>query len=142
MSHRVRVASVLVAAIVAVSVPAHAQSGVTVSDSVAGPAVAALPAPSLDAPSRATERAPVAAPLTGPALDAAVAGARPASFVPAAGEDALAPMRRAATTNNKALMIVGGAAFVAGALIGGDAGTIVMVGGAAVGLYGLYKYLQ
>ena len=39
-------------------------------------------------------------------------------------------------------MIVGGAAFLAGAIIGGDAGTIIMVGGAAVGLYGLYLYLQ
>jgi hypothetical protein len=42
----------------------------------------------------------------------------------------------------EALMIVGGAAFLAGALIGGDAGTIVMVGGAGIGLYGLYLYLQ
>jgi hypothetical protein len=42
----------------------------------------------------------------------------------------------------RAMMIVGGAAFVAGALIGGDAGTLVMVGGAAVGLYGLYEYLK
>jgi hypothetical protein len=39
-------------------------------------------------------------------------------------------------------MIVGGAAFLAGALISGDAGTVIMVGGAAVGLYGLYLYLQ
>lgn len=42
----------------------------------------------------------------------------------------------------EALMIVGGAAFVAGLIIGGDAGTIVMLGGAGVGLYGLYLYLQ
>jgi hypothetical protein len=42
----------------------------------------------------------------------------------------------------KALMGVGGAAFVAGALIGGDAGAVFMVGGAAVGLYGLYEYLK
>jgi hypothetical protein len=39
-------------------------------------------------------------------------------------------------------MIVGGAAFVAGAIIGDTAGTLFMVGGAAVGLYGLYQYLQ
>ena len=42
----------------------------------------------------------------------------------------------------RAMMIVGGAAFIAGAIIGGDAGTLVMVGGAAVGLYGLYEYLK
>jgi hypothetical protein len=42
----------------------------------------------------------------------------------------------------KALMVVGAAAFVAGALIEGDAGRIIMVGGAVIGLYGLYEYLQ
>ena len=43
---------------------------------------------------------------------------------------------------NQALMIVGGAAILVGAIVGGDAGTFFMVGGAVVGLYGLYKYLQ
>jgi hypothetical protein len=41
-----------------------------------------------------------------------------------------------------ALMIVGGAAILAGALIEGDAGRIFMVGGAVIGLIGLYQYLQ
>ena len=40
-----------------------------------------------------------------------------------------------------AFMIVGGAALVIGAVIGDDAGTIVMLGGAAIGLYGLYMFL-
>ena len=40
-----------------------------------------------------------------------------------------------------AFMIVGGAALVVGAVIGDDAGTIVMIGGAAMGLYGLYRFL-
>lgn len=53
----------------------------------------------------------------------------------------------AAATNahlgqSRALMIVGGAALIAGAIIGGDPGTIIMVGGAVIGLYGLYQYLQ
>ena len=43
---------------------------------------------------------------------------------------------------SRALMIVGGAALIAGAIIGGDPGTIIMVGGAVIGLYGLYQYLQ
>jgi hypothetical protein len=43
---------------------------------------------------------------------------------------------------SKALMIVGGAALITGAIIGGDVGTIFMVGGAVMGLYGLYQYLQ
>jgi hypothetical protein len=44
--------------------------------------------------------------------------------------------------DGKVYMIVGGAAFLAGALIGDDAGTIIMIGGAGVGIYGLYLYLQ
>ena len=39
-------------------------------------------------------------------------------------------------------MIVGFAGLVAGAIIGGTAGTLIMVGGAALGLWGLYNYLQ
>ncbi len=42
----------------------------------------------------------------------------------------------------QALMVVGGAALIVGAIIGDDPGTIIMVGGAIVGLYGLYQYLQ
>lgn len=41
-----------------------------------------------------------------------------------------------------ALMIVGGAALVTGAIIGGGGGALVAVAGAGVGLYGLYLYLQ
>jgi len=43
--------------------------------------------------------------------------------------------------NAVAMMIVGGAALVIGAVIGNDAGTIVMLGGAGIGLYGLYLFL-
>ena len=43
---------------------------------------------------------------------------------------------------SQALMIVGGAALIVGAIIGDDPGTVIMVGGAIVGLYGLYQYLQ
>lgn len=42
----------------------------------------------------------------------------------------------------KAEMIVGGAAVVVGALIGGDGGSVLMFGGAIVGLYGLWNYLK
>lgn len=41
-----------------------------------------------------------------------------------------------------ALMIVGGTGLVVGSLIDGDTGTIVMVGGAAVGLFGLFQFLR
>ncbi len=45
-------------------------------------------------------------------------------------------------TRNVAMMIVGATAMVAGAVIGGDAGTIIMIGGGAVGILGLWWYLQ
>jgi hypothetical protein len=41
-----------------------------------------------------------------------------------------------------ALMAVGVAALVAGAVIGDDVGTMFMVGGGVLGLYGLYLYLR
>lgn len=42
----------------------------------------------------------------------------------------------------RAMMVVGVAALIAGAIIGDTPGTIVMVGGAVIGLIGLYDYLQ
>jgi len=38
------------------------------------------------------------------------------------------------------LMIVGGVGFLAGLIIGDDAGTALAIGGAVVGLYGLYQW--
>lgn len=49
---------------------------------------------------------------------------------------------RANLGQDRALMVVGAAALITGAIIGGDSGRIIMVGGAVVGLYGLYQYLQ
>ncbi len=43
---------------------------------------------------------------------------------------------------NVALMVVGGAALIIGAAIGGTAGILIAVTGAAVGLYGLYNFIQ
>lgn len=40
------------------------------------------------------------------------------------------------------LIIAGGALFIAGLIIGGDAGTVLAVGGAALGAYGLYQYFR
>ena len=41
-----------------------------------------------------------------------------------------------------ALMAVGVGAMIAGALIGGTAGTIIIIVGAGMGLFGLYHYLE
>jgi hypothetical protein len=84
--------------------------------------------------------ASVAAP-GGPTLDGATVGIRHS-----AEQGVTQPANVGAAVRHgdqsTAFMIVGGAAFIAGALITGDAGTVIMVGGAAVGLYGLYLYLQ
>jgi hypothetical protein len=57
------------------------------------------------------------------------------------GMGAAAAARRRFGTS-QTLMIVGGATLLAGAILGGDAGTIMMVGGAGIGIYGLYLYLH
>jgi hypothetical protein len=41
-----------------------------------------------------------------------------------------------------AMMIVGGAALLVGAVIGGKGGTVIMVGGGVLGLFGLWTYLR
>jgi hypothetical protein len=38
------------------------------------------------------------------------------------------------------LMVAGGILFVAGAIVGDDVGTVLMLGGAGVGAYGAYVY--
>lgn len=79
-------------------------------------------------------------PQPGPTVLAATAAVRPDLRMDTAVPRALdlrQQLRRSET-----LMIVGGAIFLAGAIIGDDAGTIIMIGGAGIGIYGLYLYLQ
>jgi hypothetical protein len=76
----------------------------------------------------------------GPTILAATAAVRPELRMDANVPRALDVRQQ--LRRSEVLMIVGGAIFLAGAIIGGDAGTIIMVGGAAVGIYGLYLYLQ
>ena len=91
---------------------------------------------------------------TGPASMAAVAApmAVPTPFVPTLGStvEAEAPANRFLTavpaamprSQSVALMIVGGAGLIVGSVVHGDTGTIIMAGGAVVGLVGLYNYLR
>ena len=51
-------------------------------------------------------------------------------------------MRGAGLGTGGALMIIGGAAFITGLIIGGGAGTALAVGGVLVGAYGLYIFLK
>jgi hypothetical protein len=94
--------------------------------------VSFAPAPAA-APVVAAE--PTSAPV-GPTLDAASVGVRHQAT------ETNAAARRGGFGQGEALMIVGGAAVLVGLLIGGGAGNAIAVGGAIVGLVGLYEYLQ
>jgi hypothetical protein len=55
------------------------------------------------------------------------------------------PVRRMLETQSSqsaAMMIVGGAGLLVGAVVGGNAGTTLMVGGGVLGLIGLWRYLR
>jgi len=90
-------------------------------------------------PAPAESRAPVTRAANGPTLDAGRVAARPLASTEARTAPAMAAQGMGPAA---ALMIVGFGALLVGAIIGGDAGTIFMVGGAIVGLAGLYQYLK
>jgi hypothetical protein len=80
------------------------------------------------------------APAAGPSYAAATAGIRANTTTDAVathGAD-----HHGGLGTGGALMIVGGAALIIGLIIGGSAGLIVAIAGAAVGLYGLFLFLQ
>lgn len=81
-------------------------------------------------------------PATGPTIESASVGIRPTVALDAAASTQRRSSNRSGLNGNVVLMIVGGAAMVAGGIIGGDTGTIFMVGGAVIGLWGLYNFLQ
>ncbi len=85
--------------------------------------------------------APVAtSPTTGPVFQPAAVVSR--------SQSATTPLTMMAmpvngeNSHNVALMVVGGAGLIVGAVIGGRSGTIVMVGSGVIGLVGLFRYLQ
>ena len=109
------------------TLPAPTDSIPTVADtaSPAAPEAELAPRPASEAgASRLGLRAGVHSPVEAPSM-------RPL----------IAP-NRAGLGQSRAMMIVGGAAVIVGAVIGGTPGTLFMVGGAVVGLIGLYEYLQ
>jgi hypothetical protein len=99
------------------------------------PADVSAPTSLLTADSTATDARPA-----GPTADAArVAVSQPTSHELKVSS---AAQRRRGLGQPIALMVVGGAALLTGLIIGEDVGTVIAVGGAVVGLYGLYQYLQ
>ena len=101
-----------------------------------------LSAQSTPAPAPASTNGAVANDSTpvGPALESGVA------YRPAATTDSLSREPQRARSQGMgqaaAMMIAGGAAVVVGLVIGDDVGTLIAVGGAVVGLYGLYLYMK
>ena len=101
-------------------------------------------------PAAVDAEAPVAISST---LPSAFASQAPAPTGPSTESASLSPrlqshdalnansMRRPSRGSGVGLMIFGGAALITGLIIGDNAGTVIAVGGALVGLYGLYVYL-
>lgn len=120
MSVRSRFVFPLALGVLALAQPARAQSASLV------PAAA---------PVTTEQTAPAAAPAAGPTIDAATVAVR--------HQETAAPTpARSGSAPGTALMIVGGAAVLVGLVIGGGAGGAIAVGGAVIGLVGLYQYLQ
>lgn len=79
---------------------------------------------------------------SGPTIESAALGIRIIPSNAAAASNNAKARRGSGVDHNVALMIVGAGAMVAGSFINGTAGTIFLVGGAVVGLYGLFTLLQ
>jgi hypothetical protein len=104
-------------------------------------ALAVLPATS-NAQQPAHASGPTQTSASGPTVQAASVGFR----VNEAKVDASTKVTAVAVPRHQgqdvALMVVGVGAMIAGALIGDTAGTIIIIGGAGMALYGLYNYLE
>jgi hypothetical protein len=79
----------------------------------------------------------------GPTIQAAAVGFRVGdNKVDASTKVTAAPLLARHQGQDVALMAVGVGAMIAGALIGDTPGTIILIGGAAMALFGLYHYLE
>jgi hypothetical protein len=93
----------------------------------------------LPAVSGAQQRATAA---TGPTLQAAAIGFHVNEAKVDGSTKVTAALARPRAGQDVAMMAVGAGAMIVGALVGDTAGTIILIGGAAVALYGLYHYLE
>ncbi len=134
MLARLRFALAAAFAITAVSGTAVAQSATADLTVPASAVIADSVAPAV--------AADAAALIAGPTIAASAIAARPATATAATAEEASAAMFQSRGRRGGTLMIIGGAALLAGVLVGDDVGTALSLGGAIVGLYGLYLWLQ
>ena len=125
----------IVFALLTLTVSVALPSQLFAQDVAAPSALAITSATTAVAAQPSVESSTVAAPLSGPRDVQAGIARRTAAPM-------LQPMQQGATSRNVAWMIVGGATLVVGSVIGGDAGTIMMVTGGVIGLVGLMRYLQ
>jgi hypothetical protein len=121
-------------AVLLIATPLIAQSSTTIPDTTVRGAPAA--SSSIVSSAATIDRVPSAS-LT-PSWTNALSTARVNTPQPAT----FGPIESGSTPENKALMIVGGAGILVGAIVGGHAGTAIMVGGGVVGLVGLWNYLK
>jgi hypothetical protein len=121
-------------AVLLLAAPLVAQSTTTTLQDTT--AISAVPAPASAVPSAVIiDRGPSAA-ATPSWMNATVVSPTTAQMsVARAYDSGRAPQ-------STAMMIVGGASLIVGAVVGGNAGTVFMVGGGIVGLLGLWNYLR
>jgi hypothetical protein len=92
-------------------------------------------------PAAANAQQPTQTAAKGPTVQAASVGFRVNEVkVDASTKVTAAPLRHQG--QDVALMAVGVGAMIVGALVHGTAGTIIVIGGAGVALFGLYHYLE
>ncbi len=78
----------------------------------------------------------------GPTIQSAAVGFHVKEVKVDASTKATAAPTRPRAGQDVALMVVGVGAMIVGALVGDTAGTIIIIGGAAMALFGLYHYLE
>jgi hypothetical protein len=89
----------------------------------------------------ATATPNIAVPSLGPTNAASTVGIR-APVAQRSNANSAASDAHLGAGQNVALMVVGGAALIIGAVIGDTAGVLLAIGGAIVFLYGLYNFVQ
>ncbi len=97
---------------------------------------ASLPLTVAPAPALVVHRAPA----PGPMLEPSAVGFHARTSQPAPAP--IAMPSNGENSQNVALMVVGGAGLIVGAVIGGRSGTIIMIGSGVLGLVGLFRYMQ
>ena len=90
------------------------------------------------APIAAAEAAPLAGPRVAPAGITRPVQANPLGLAQPQGQQGA----HVGAGSNIALMVVGAAAVVVGVALGNTGGYLIAVGGAVVGLLGLYRYIK